>query len=259
MFKILFSLLFIIWFYCLFHQVFTREQEDALKKYALRCQEHYYGLSVTELKVLAFEMAVRLKIQYPDSWNENQMTGWKWYYNFMACNPELVLRTPEQTSLNRVRAFCKENVEVFFRNLDAVLTPSFLENPYTIYNMDETGISTVPSKIGKIISLRGLKKVGQITIQERGTMMTMALAVSAGGNHIPPMFVFPRKNLPGHYMDGAPSRSLGVGNESGWMCQPDFVKFMLHFVEHAHASVFNPTILLLDNHSSCGLMYKRYG
>lgn len=160
-------------------QVFTRDQENALKKYALRCQEHYYGLSSIELKQLAFEMAVRLKIPYPPAWNELQMAGWHWYYKFMSRHPELVLRTPEQTSLNRVRAFCKENVEVFFRNLDAVLTPAHIMNPYSIYNMDETGFSTVPSKIGKVISLRGLKKVGQISGAERGTVMTMALAVNA--------------------------------------------------------------------------------
>ncbi|XP_031632567.1 uncharacterized protein LOC116346566 [Contarinia nasturtii] len=38
------------------------------------------------------------------------MAGKTWYYGFMLRHPSLSLRTPEQTSINRVRSFCKENV-----------------------------------------------------------------------------------------------------------------------------------------------------
>lgn len=228
--------------------MFTREQECALAKYSVRCQDHYYGLSTSELKRLAFQFAVRIEIEYPEAWNTNEMAGWKWYYNFMSRHPEFVLRTPEQTSLNRVRAFCKVNVDAFFFNLNAVLKPE--HNPFRIWNMDETGFSTVPSKIGKVISLRGLKKVGQICSQERGTMVTMALAVSAAGNSIPPMFLFPRKNFQSYFMDDATPNALGKANDSGWMCKPEFVQFLDHFIEFTNASESNPQILLIDNHSS---------
>lgn len=150
---------------CISSKVFTCEQEDALVKYAKRCIEHYHGLSRTELRRLAFEFAKRLNISYPPSWNENSLAGWTWYYKFMARHTQLVLRTPEQTSLNRVKAFCKKNVDLFFQNLSDVLKLGFDE--YHIYNMDETGFSTVPSKIGQVIAIRGMRRVGQIASQEK--------------------------------------------------------------------------------------------
>lgn len=63
--------------------------------------------------------------------------------------------------------------------------------------MDETGFSTVPSKIGKVISILGVKKVGIMSSTERGTMISMALAVNAEGNSIPPYFLFPTKKMQG--------------------------------------------------------------
>lgn len=116
--------------------------------------------------------------------------------------------------------------------------------------MDETGFSAVPTKIGKVISVRGVKKVGLISSAERGSMITMALAVNAEGNSIPPYFLFPTKKMQGWYMDDASPGAVGYANESGWICQPDFLKYMQHFIERTKSSLANPTLLLLDNHSS---------
>lgn len=116
--------------------------------------------------------------------------------------------------------------------------------------MDETGFSTVPSKVGKVISLKGMKHVGQMASQERGSMVTMALAVSASGVMIPPFFLFPRKNMQEAFMIGASPGSVGYANESGWMQQTEFVKFMTHFIKYSRSSKNSPTLLLLDNHAS---------
>lgn len=132
------------------------------------------------------------------------------------------LRTPEQTSYNRVRAFTKGNVQNFYNNLDEVLTEHEFE-PRNIWNMDETGLSNVPTKIGKVISLKGLKKVGLMASQERGTMLTMALAVNAAGGSMPPFYLFPRKNMQAVFLENASIGSAGYANESGWMCQSEFV------------------------------------
>lgn len=123
-------------------------------------------------------------------------------------------------------------------------------SPENIWNMDETGFSTVPTKAGKVISLKGVKKVGTATPQERGTLVTMALAVNAMGNVITPFFVFPRKKMRSHYMDHAPIGSKGVSNESGWMQGNEFVEYMKHFINLTKATKEKPTLLILDNHSS---------
>lgn len=175
------------------------------------------------------------------------MAGWQWYYGFMSRHRKLSLRTPEQTSLNRVRAFCKENVDHFFNNLGEVYSRF---EPKNIWNMDETGFSNVPSKIGKVISLKGAKRVGKIAAQERGTMITMAHAVNAAGGTIPPFFLFPYKYTKSFLMENAPIGSKGYSNGSGWMQQSDFVQYLDHFVKHTNASIDRPTLLLLDNHAS---------
>ena len=108
-----------------------------------------------KLKQLTYQFALKIDVEYPWSWDENEMAGWQWYYEFMLRHKKLSLRTQqtEQTSLNRVKAFCRENVDHFFRNLDFVLeTHPFGQS--SIWNMDETGFSTVPSRMGKIISLK---------------------------------------------------------------------------------------------------------
>lgn len=182
--------------------------------------------------------------------NSIGMAGWRWYYGFMNRHRQLSLRTPEQTSLNRIKAFCKENVDIFFRNLDNVLTNIAPFQPHAIWNMDETGFSTVPSKIGKLISVKGMRRVGNVASQERGSMITMALAVSATGNTLPPFFLFPRKNMQAVFMENASPMAVGFANESGYMQQAKFVKYIEHFIAFVRPSKHNPALLLLDNHAS---------
>jgi hypothetical protein len=54
---------------------------------------------------------------------------------------------------------------------------------------------TTVQKPSKIIAKKGVKHVGAITSGERGTLITLALAINATGNSLPPMLVFPRKKL----------------------------------------------------------------
>lgn len=231
-------------------KVFNKEQEAELTKYIIRCSQHYYGISIYELKQLAYEFAVKEeKVVVPKNWEAEKLAGRQWYYGFMLRHKNLSLRTPQQTSLNRVKAFCRENVDLFFRNLDAVFAKTSF-GPSDIWNMDETGFTTVPNNIGKILSLKGLKRVGQITSAERGSLMTLALAVSASGNSIPPFYIFPRKKMSPTYMEYASKESVGYANGSGWMQQDEFGKFMHHFIKYSRSSIEAPTLLLLDNHSS---------
>lgn len=79
----------------------------------LKCASHYYGLSINELRQLAYQFAVKLDVDFPGNWIGDQMAGKDWYRAFFRRHPKLTLRTPEQTSLNRVKAFCKANMEKF--------------------------------------------------------------------------------------------------------------------------------------------------
>jgi len=101
-----------------------------------------------------------------------------------------------------------------------------------IYNMDETGVTTV-HKPNRIVATKGTKQVGSLTSGERGTLVTVALAVNAVGNSIPPYFVFPRKRFKDHFLLDGPVGCQGSGNGSGWMQEDDFFAFIQHFQQHS--------------------------
>ena len=69
--------------------------------------------------------------------------------------------------------------------------------------MDETGVTTVQAP-SRVVARRGLKQVGAMTSGERGTLVSVAYAVQALGNSIPPFFVFPRQNYKQHYVQSGP-------------------------------------------------------
>ncbi|KAJ8949250.1 hypothetical protein NQ318_022763 [Aromia moschata] len=121
--------------------------------------------------------------------------------------------------------------------------------PKDIYNVDETGVTTVQKPV-KVVAERGTKQVGALTSGERGTLETVALAINAIGNSVPPIFIFPRLRYKDHFARDGPVGCIGAGNASGWMQEDEFLIFLNHFQKHTNASTENKILLLLDNHHS---------
>ncbi|KAK9738270.1 CENP-B N-terminal DNA-binding domain [Popillia japonica] len=74
-------------------------------------------------------------------------------------------------------------------------------NPSRLYNVDESGITTVQSKNSRVITLKGKKQVGTVTAAERGALVTVVFCMNAVGGFVPPLFVFPRKNMKAELLD----------------------------------------------------------
>ncbi|KZR97022.1 Uncharacterized protein APZ42_008323, partial [Daphnia magna] len=55
----------------------------------------------------------------------------------------------------------------------------------------------------RIVGRRGKKQIGSLTSQERGTLVTLCMAVSAVGNSVPPFFVFPRVHMKDDFLVNA--------------------------------------------------------
>lgn len=229
-------------------QVFTDIQETELVNYISECANMHYGLSTKEVRRLAYDYAKVNKTTYPASWDVHQKAGKTWFSYFLKRHSDISLRKPQATSLARSTAFNKTNVNLFFNKLQEVITKNQF-SPERIFNIDETGVSTVHTPV-KILTKKGTKQVGSITSGERGANITIISCINAIGNSIPPLFIFPRVFFKDHMLKGAPIGSVGVANSSGWSNSDIFIKYLKHFINHSNASLQNKCLLILDNHES---------
>ena len=189
--------------------------EEELVEYILTASSMYQGLSPKEIRKLAYQLAIANSLPLAAKWVENKQAGADWFSGFLKRHLTLSLRKPEATSLARVSGFNPTTVNQFFDNLTVVLQHNKF-GPGDIWNADETGITTV-QKPCRIVAKRGMKQVGFITSAERGTLVTVAFAVSAIGNSIPPFLVFPRVHFYDRFVSNGPTGSNGAANPSGWI------------------------------------------
>lgn len=229
-------------------QVFTQDEENLLEDYVKKAASLYYGLNPKEIRMLANEYAIKNNKTVPRNWKTDEKAGTDWFTSFMKRHTGLSVREPEATSVARATSFNKTNVSSFFNNLSTVLE-RYNFGPENIFNIDETGLTTV-QRPTKVVAQKGIKQVGAIVSQERGQLVTVAVAVNAIGNCIPPVFVFPRVHYRDHFVKGGPPGCLGLAHPSGWMTEVNFLEVMKHLVKHTRCTAEKPILLTLDNHES---------
>lgn len=187
--------------------VFSNDQEAELVEYIVKCSKLFYGLTVRKVRRIAFQFAERNNLLH--NFNRiKQLAGKDWYYSFMDRHPSISLRTPEATSLNRINAFNETDVKIFYDNLKAIQDKYHIQ-PDKIFNVDETGISTV-QRNSKILAPKGEKQVGKATSAERGSTTTVVCAFSAAGQYIPPFFIFKRKRMNALLLKGSNPNMVGT-------------------------------------------------
>ncbi|KAG8229218.1 hypothetical protein J437_LFUL008854 [Ladona fulva] len=76
------------------------------------------------------------------------------------------------------------------------------------------------------------------------------MCMSASGNFMPPMFVFPRKQENSLLMNDAPPGSFACYNESEWINKESFVVWFKKFIEFSNPLPNKPLLLILDGHES---------
>lgn len=232
-------------------KVLSNTMEQDIVDYLVHAAGIFHGLTNIDLRVLAYDLTVANNVVVPSSWTRDKRAGEDWAKDFMKRHENLIsLRSPEPTSIQRMTNFNEYNVTSFFDNLRVALDRGKY-GPESIWNVDETGVSTV-QRPSKVVAGKGTKQVGSVVSQERGTLVTLCCAANAIGNMIPPFFVFPRVNVQQHWLIQAPPQSGMAGHPqaSGWMTKENFVEFLKHFVKFAKPCQQQPVLLILDNHSS---------
>jgi hypothetical protein len=99
-------------------------------------------------------------------------------------NSQLTVRTTQGISLARVKGFNPENVRKFFE----LYEPEFIKissQPHRLFNVDETGITVVQHKHGKVISFKVKKEVGKLISGDRGCPITVITCMNAVGTYVP--------------------------------------------------------------------------
>ncbi|XP_064101716.1 tigger transposable element-derived protein 1-like [Macrobrachium nipponense] len=183
----------------------------------------------------------------PKNWLEEEKAGKDWFRLFRQ-RQSLSVRQLEATSLARATAFNSHVVNKFYDTLAKVMD-KYKFQPQDIYNLDETGCHTVQSP-GRVVTKRGRKQLGSITSAERGELVTLVYVVSATGNVIPPMFIFPRLHVRDHMLNMAPHGSVAAASKSGWITEQIFPKFLLHLVKNTCCTKEKPVLVLMDNHET---------
>lgn len=95
-----------------FKNVFTEEQELELVNYLKTMEARLFGLTMKDLRSLAYQLAVRNGIGHRF---QNGIAGQDWVNGFLKRHPTLSVRKPEATSGARAMGFNKVAVDSFFR------------------------------------------------------------------------------------------------------------------------------------------------
>lgn len=222
--------------------IFNEHMETDLANHIKTLADH--GLSINKCHELAFEFAHQNDVEIPENWTKEKRAGKEWFLTFRKRH-NLSNRVAEARSLARATAFNRHTVGQFYDNLLTVMDKYKFE-PQDIYNLDETGCTTVQNP-SKVVTAKGTKQVGSLTSAERGELVTVEYAVSAAGNIIPPMLVFPRVNFREHFFNGAPTGAIGATARSGWMNEEIFLMYLKHFIHHTRSTTERPILLILDN------------
>ena len=199
------------------------------------------------MRHIAFELANKSGLSHPFNM-DNQSAGKDWLWGFLNRHQDLSIRSPTGTSLNRIRGFTRESVAGFFDVLRGILERNAF-TPLNIWNMDETGVSSVVSP-SNVIATKGVRQVRKITSGERGKNVTVVCCMNAAGTYVPPLFIFPRKRMADGLITGAPIGSLGCVTPSGWIDSETFIKWLKHFASFTKCSKENQVLLVLDGHHS---------
>ncbi|KAB0801682.1 hypothetical protein PPYR_03868 [Photinus pyralis] len=218
--------------------VFTSEIEEELTQYLLKLENLMFGVTIHDVRRLAFELAEKKGVAHNFN-KEKGLAGKAWYYGFMKRHPNLSLRQPEKVSLSRVCGFNKENVYKFFDILEKLVDEHGF-TAVTMFNVDESGFSTVQKKIKKSSRQKERNKLVVCLVEN----------VGGAGQCVPPMIIFKRKRMANELMIGSLPGSIVTISDSGYINSELFVQWLQHFIKTIKPTIDNKVLLLLDGHTT---------
>lgn len=223
-----------------------KDIEEDLSKYCVIMEDKFYGLTTRDVRSMAFKLATLNGVNHRFS-KKSELAGRKWLKGFFKRNRHLSVRTPQGLSFGRAKGFNPEDVSRFFYLYDPCLQ-KIKSNPSRLFNCDETGITIVQHKQSKVVALKGKRQIASLQSAERGALITIVTCTSATGQYVPPLIIFPRKNMKLELMNGTPPGSVYDCHPSGWIQSEIFTKWFKHFIDHVKPTEEDPVLLVFDGH-----------
>lgn len=230
-----------------FRRTFSEQQEEEILRHCIELDKRFFGLTLKSLRFLLFKYAEENNLVHQFS-KEAQLSGRDFTREFMKRN-KLSLRIPRKTSVARTMGFNKTQLSQYFSNLEAVLK-KYKFTPTQIFNMDETGVQTIPNRLPKHVAPTGKREVAKAVAAEQGQTVTAVCAVNPIGYFVPPFFIYARKRENRLLIKGGPLGCDMAVTDKGYMNTSTFIKWLKHFQKYAKPSETNPILLILDNHVS---------
>lgn len=123
----------------------------------------FYGCTPNQIKRAAFKYAEALMLKHNFN-TDSRLAGRVWFDGFVTRN-NISVRKPEATSINRVTAFNRTEVQQFYKLLEEVMeNTNFYQKIYTIVRKpvylpcEETGIPIYRPRSQKSIGCHRAKK-----------------------------------------------------------------------------------------------------
>lgn len=157
----------------------------------------------------------------------------------------------EGVEVARVKALDPFSINDHFDRVSAAIDALGLEDkPHLIFNLDETGFSTDPSKT-KIVGKIGYPATRTISSPGRDNV-TVLVGASADGGKLPPLIIFKGKNVWDNWL--SPQEEIYPGSsfaatKNGWI---DTASFEAYFTKTLIPSLKNerPALVICDGHKS---------
>ena len=110
-------------------------------------------------------------------------------------------------------------------------------------------VCVIVHKPGKVISEVGRKHVYSLTSGEKTRTHTVVVCVSASGNAIPPLMIYPRKkSVPDKMKIGAVPGTMFTSSVNGWITQEMYLEWFQFFIANIPSA--RPVLLIEDGHAS---------
>ena len=220
--------------------VLSEAEEQEIINWILHKAERGYPVTKTQLLDSVQNYIEFLKRKTPFT---NNRPGRHWYEGFRKRNPNLLIRTVQQVTLNRA-AVTRESLIEWFNEHDSYLhNKNLLDvSPNTIFTCNETNILLCPDS-EKVLTEKGCHSEESLTV---------LFTYSAAGIRAPPMLMFSYAESVLKKMIQNTPKGWGIGiSESGRMTAEAFNEYVTNvfYPWLLRENIQFPVIIYLDNHS----------